>query len=62
MAKVKSIEIGTKFRMRSGEEYEVIEFVGKSKGGASNLWKCVTPKGMDAVFTDWAILDKQKIE
>ena len=62
MAKVKSIEIGIKFCMRSGEEYEVVEFIGKSQGGKSDLWRCVTPKGMDAVFTDWAILDKQKIE
>lgn len=59
--KVKNVEVGVKFRMKSGEEYEIIEFVGKSKSGSSDLWKCVTPKGMEAVFTDWAILDKQKI-
>ena len=61
MAKVKNVEEGIKFKLPSGDVYEVKEFIGKSQAGISDLWLCQCGD-IEAVFTDWAICDKQEIK
>lgn len=64
MNRVGNVEMGVKFKTRSGESYEVIKYQGKSESGMSDLWLCraMNPPCIEAVFTDWAIADKEEIK
>lgn len=61
MSKVKNVEEGVKFKLPSGEIFIVEKYIGKSRGGKSDLWKCRNNHNGEAVFTDWAILEKEAI-
>ena len=59
--KVKNVEPGVKFKTKSGQVFEVLKFEGQSESSKSDLWRCADNRGSEAVFTDWAILDKEEV-